>query len=111
MKQFLRHIFFLLALFMATANVWAQKPENYDGIWYSLYDEGIITLKTIDSESRTVFPPKLIHIHTVGQHRYPLIRQAGDFLPILCYKAAHSQQMAKPLISPLGRAADPVQMR
>ena len=42
---------------MATANVWAQKPENYDGIWYSLYDEGIITLKTIDSESRTVFPP------------------------------------------------------
>ncbi len=41
MKQFLRHIFLLLALFMATTNVWAQKPEYYvvDGVgtWYSLY--------------------------------------------------------------------------
>ena len=38
MKQFLRHIFLLLALFFATANAWAQKPEYKNGTWYSLYD-------------------------------------------------------------------------
>ena len=43
MKQFLRHIFLLLALFVSTTNAWAQKPVYHvvDGVgtWYSLYDE------------------------------------------------------------------------
>ena len=43
MKQFLRHIFLLLALFVATASAWAQQPVykevNGVGTWYSLYDE------------------------------------------------------------------------
>ena len=36
MKQFLRHIFLLLALFVATANLYAQTYNG--GTWYSLYD-------------------------------------------------------------------------
>lgn len=45
MKQFLRHIFLLLALFMATTNAWAEWPEykgtikNVSGRYYVVYDE------------------------------------------------------------------------
>lgn len=43
MKQFLRHIFLFLALFVVTANALAQQPVykevNGVGTWYSLYDE------------------------------------------------------------------------
>ena len=45
MKQFLRHIFFLVAMFVATANVWAEWPEykgtikNVSGRYYVVYDE------------------------------------------------------------------------
>ena len=61
MKQFLRHIFLLLALFVSTTNVWAQKPVYHvvDGVgtWYSLYETGERTLNTIDSETLNAFTP------------------------------------------------------
>ncbi|MBE6319770.1 MAG: T9SS type A sorting domain-containing protein [Bacteroidales bacterium] len=38
MKQFLRYILTLVALIMATANIWAQNPNYQGGTWYSLYD-------------------------------------------------------------------------
>ena len=37
MKQFLRHIFLLVAMFVASTNVWAQIPVYNNGTWYSLY--------------------------------------------------------------------------
>lgn len=62
MKQFLRHIFLLVALFVATTNVWAQKPVYHvvDGVgtWYSLYDAGEMSLNTIESTKEySVFAP------------------------------------------------------
>ena len=45
MKQFVRHIFLLVAMFMATANAWAEWPtysgtiQNVDGEYYVVYDE------------------------------------------------------------------------
>lgn len=61
MKQFLRHIFLLVALFVATTNVWAQKPVYHvvDGVgtWYSLYDAGEMSLNTIESKEYSVFAP------------------------------------------------------
>ena len=45
MKQFLRHISLLVALFLATANAWAEWPEykgtikNVSGRYYVVYDE------------------------------------------------------------------------
>lgn len=50
MKQYLRHIFLLVALFLATANAWAEWPEykgtikNVNGTYYVIYDEGETTL-------------------------------------------------------------------
>lgn len=38
MKQFLRYTLTLVALIMATANIWAQNPNYQGGTWYSLYD-------------------------------------------------------------------------
>lgn len=55
MKQFLRHIFLLVALFVAVANVWAQTYNG--GTWYSLYDAGEMTLHTIASKEYSVFAP------------------------------------------------------
>lgn len=55
MKQFLRHIFLLLALFVATANLSAQTYNG--GTWYSLYETGERTLSTIDSETLNAFTP------------------------------------------------------
>lgn len=71
---------------MATTNVWAQKPVYHvvDGVgtWYSLYDEGTITLKTIDSESRTVFPP-IKTILTFDAKRDPLGQDPLQVAPIV----------------------------
>ena len=50
MKQFLRHIFLLLALFVATASAWAEWPtysgtiKNVNGTYYVIYEEGETTL-------------------------------------------------------------------
>ena len=55
MKQFLRHIFLLVALFAATANLSAQTYNG--GTWYSLYELGERTLSTIDSETLNAFTP------------------------------------------------------
>ena len=55
MKQFLRHIFLLIALFVATANLYAQTYNG--GTWYSLYETGERTLSTIDSETLNAFTP------------------------------------------------------
>ena len=60
MKQFLRHIFFLVALFVATANLSAQTYNG--GTWYSLYDPAEHEIGTgligVPSDwSYSVFPP------------------------------------------------------
>lgn len=55
MKQTLRHIFLLVALFAAIANLSAQTFNG--GTWYSLYELGERTLSTIDSETLNAFTP------------------------------------------------------
>ena len=55
MKQFLRHIFLLVAMFVATASLTAQTYNG--GTWYSLYETGERTLSTIDSETLNAFTP------------------------------------------------------
>ena len=55
MKQFLRYILTLVALFVATANLSAQTYNG--GTWYSLYETGERTLSTIDSETLNAFTP------------------------------------------------------
>lgn len=55
MKQFLRYILTLVALFVATANLSAQTYNG--GTWYSLYETGERTLNTIDSETLNAFTP------------------------------------------------------
>ena len=66
MKQFLRHIFLLLALFVSTTNAWAQKPVYHVvggvGTWYSLYDAeehaiGTSLVGVPSDWSYSVFPP------------------------------------------------------
>ena len=55
MKQLLRYILTLVALFVATANLTAQTYNG--GTWYSLYETGERTLNTIDSETLNAFTP------------------------------------------------------
>ena len=55
MKPFLRHIFLLLAMLVATASLTAQTYNG--GTWYSLYETGERTLNTIDSETLNAFTP------------------------------------------------------
>ena len=57
MKQFLRHIFLLVALVVATANVWAQIPVYNNGTWYSFYKSESFNIHTIDSKEFSVFAP------------------------------------------------------
>ena len=57
MKQFLRYTLTLVALIMATANIWAQNPNYQGGTWYSLYETEGGTLYTIDSETLNAFTP------------------------------------------------------
>ena len=54
-KQLLRHIFLLIAILIATTNLWAQTYN--DGTWYSLYADTEYTLNTIDNKTLDAFTP------------------------------------------------------
>lgn len=58
MKQFLRHIFLLVAMFVATTNLFAQTYNG--GTWYSLYDTGensCVNRLSPDFAEKSVFAP------------------------------------------------------
>lgn len=76
-KQFLRHIFLLVALFAATANLSAQTYNG--GTWYSLYDANEYSISVFGSKTFNVFTPTLGNLtfeakrQTAGQGNLQLI--------------------------------------
>lgn len=77
MKQTLRHIFLLVALFAATANLSAQTYNG--GTWYSLYDANEYSISVFESKTFNVFTPTLGNLtfeakrQTAGQGNLQLI--------------------------------------
>ena len=77
MKQFLRHIFLLVALFVAIANLYAQTYNG--GTWYSLYDANEYSISVFGSKTLNVFTPTLGNLtfeakrQTTGQGNLQLI--------------------------------------
>ena len=57
MKQFLRYTLTLVALIMATVNIWAQNPNYQGGTWYSLYQTDGGSIWTINNITYDVFAP------------------------------------------------------
>lgn len=86
MKQFLRHIFLLVAMFVATASLTAQTYNG--GTWYSLYDANEHELKvTITSyqgewEFLNMFPPVQTNL-TFDAMRSPAGKGTLNVAPIV----------------------------